>query len=241
MRVEIISKLLNKKKEKKVRRENPNPILEWPVSVVSEDMGCDRGIPIDRYYIEKFLREARKYITGEVMEIGDNSYTRQFGRCINTSYVLTADRGTLDCSRSKMVYGDLQTGEGCENNFLDCFILTQTLPFIYDVKSAAINIVKMLKPGGVALITVSGISMISQYDDSRWGHYWGFSETALYKIFSDISDVKDISVISMGNPKTATGFIYGLSMQDMKKEDLESNDKLTPVTIGAIVTKKDTV
>jgi hypothetical protein len=32
-----------------------------------------------------------------------------------------------------------------------------------------------LKPGGVLLATVSGISQISRYDMYRWGDYWRFT------------------------------------------------------------------
>ncbi len=46
----------------------------------------------------------------------------------------------------------------------DCFIVTQTLNFIYDVKSAVKGIFHMLKDGGIILATVAGIFQISRYD-----------------------------------------------------------------------------
>lgn len=230
--------MIIKRKGAKKRKEVRNPIVDWPIRVVSQEMGCDRGTPIDRFYIEKFLTESRKYIKGNIMEIGDNSYTLRFGKDITTSYILTADRGKADCAESKVIHGDLQTGEGCGKDFLDCFILTQTLPFIYDIKSAAENIVSMLKSGGVALLTVSGISMISKYDDTRWGHYWGLTETAIRKLFDDLADSSQIEVFSMGNPKTAAAFLYGLSVEDLKPEDFAYHDELVPVMIGAIIHKQ---
>lgn len=237
MYINIVNSIITKRKGMRKRKEMPNPICDWPVNVISKDMGCDRGTPIDRYYIENFLNNQKKYITGNVMEIGDNSYTLKYGRNIANSYILTADKKQENCKKSVVIYGDLQTGLGCENDFLDCFILTQTLPFIYDVKSAAANIVNMLNKGGVALITVSGISMLSMYDDSRWGHYWGFTETSLKKLFENIVGDEQIEIFSMGNPKTAAAFLYGLSVEDLERKDFEINDSLIPVTIGAVIHK----
>src|SRR5262249_47025681 len=45
----------------------------------SRAWGTDRGLPIDRYYIEKFLAEHSSDIYGHVLEIGDNRYTSKFG------------------------------------------------------------------------------------------------------------------------------------------------------------------
>src|SRR3954452_17335664 len=41
--------------------------------------GFDRGLPIDRFYIEQFLHTHRADIRGRVLEIEDDGYTRQFG------------------------------------------------------------------------------------------------------------------------------------------------------------------
>src|SRR4051794_12778338 len=54
---------------------------------VSRNFGLDRGTPIDRYYIDDFLRRhagRRDYVIGDVqghvLEIGMDTYTRRFGR-----------------------------------------------------------------------------------------------------------------------------------------------------------------
>ena len=237
MHSKVIDNMILKRRGKVERKKIPNPLYEWPVTLVSDQMGCNRGVPIDRYYIEKFLDGYADKITGKVMEIGDNSYTIKYGKHVTESYILTAALEDERESSEYVIYGDLQTGKGCKENCLNCFILTQTLPFIYDVKSAAQNIVGMLKKGGVALITVSGISMLSRYDDERWGHYWGFTETSLRKIFEGLVENDQIKIVSMGNAKTASAFLYGLSVEDMKKEDFEENDPLVPVMIGAVIQK----
>lgn len=218
-----------------VRKINPNPIKDWPQEVVSQNMGCDRGVTICRYYVEKFIKDNSKDIVGDVGEIGDNTYTVEYGRAnVTNSYIFTADKKYQN-EKAEVIYGDLQNGTGCKNNILDCFICTQTLDMIFDVKSAAKNIVNMLKPGAVALITVSGISMISRYDDQRWGHYWSFTETSLRKLFD--YDGNRVEITSFGNPKAAVACLYGLSFKELNKKDLEIRDELVPVVIGVRVVK----
>ncbi len=49
------------------------------LSPISREFGEDRGQPIDRYYIENFLARRAEDIRGRVLEIKDDSYTRQYG------------------------------------------------------------------------------------------------------------------------------------------------------------------
>ena len=49
------------------------------VQPVSRHFGHDRGTPIDRYYIERFLHAHSDDIRGRVLEIGDEAYSRRFG------------------------------------------------------------------------------------------------------------------------------------------------------------------
>ena len=46
---------------------------------ISRYFGFDRGLPVDRYYIERFLARNASEIAGRVLEVGDDGYTRRFG------------------------------------------------------------------------------------------------------------------------------------------------------------------
>ena len=59
-----------------------------PVSTV---FGFDRGTPIDRYYIEKFLKANSSFIKGDVLEIAENDYTKKFAKGDHTSHILHFD------------------------------------------------------------------------------------------------------------------------------------------------------
>ena len=142
----------------------------------SRVFGIDRGLPIDRYYIEKFLHANRDLIRGRVLEIGDSGYTRKFGRDVERADVLSV----VDDPQATIV-GDLATGENIPHGVYDCILLVQTLQMIYDVKAAVRHAVDALKPGGVLLATGSGISQISRYDMDRWGEYWRFTDRASHR------------------------------------------------------------
>ncbi len=99
-----------------------------------------------------------------VGEIGENTYTKKFGTNVLKSEIFGYSKS--NCSTATMV-GNLTDISTLPQEVLDCFIVTQTLNFIYDYKAAIRGIYHMLKTGGVALVTVSGISQISKYDYDR--------------------------------------------------------------------------
>src|SRR5688572_10092684 len=93
---------------------------------VSEVFGMDRGQPVDRYYIEKFLSENQQYIKGQVLEISDNTYTTLFGKGVTQSHIL---HYTNDNPKATII-GDLADLNSLPEAAVDCFICTQTFNFI---------------------------------------------------------------------------------------------------------------
>jgi SAM-dependent methyltransferase len=188
---------------------------------VSRQFGFDRGTPIDRYYIEQFLTERANDIRGAVLEIGDATYTRRFGgKRVARSDVLHA---TADNRRATLV-GDLASGRGIPDSAYDCIILTQTLLCIYDVKSAVAHACRALKPGGVVLATVPGISQISRYDMDRWGDYWRFTTLSAQRLFEDVFPAGNVTVQAHGNVFVAIAFLHGLAAQELRPGELNHPD-----------------
>src|SRR5205085_959668 len=62
-----------------------------PGRPASDSWGWDRGRPIDRLYIEGFLREHAADIHGRVLEVKDDEYARAFGRELDRVDVLDVD------------------------------------------------------------------------------------------------------------------------------------------------------
>ena len=197
------------------------------VEPISRWFGYDRGTPIDRPFIEQFLRQHRQDIRGRVLEIGDDSYTRQFGDGrVSCSDVLHVKQGSLGAT----IIGDLSNAPQIPGNTFDCLILTQVLVCIFDLPSTILSIYRILKPGGVALITVPGISNI---DKGEWHDYWmwSFSPNALKKLLLLQFPPTGIEVSSRGNVFSAISFLEGLSAEDLKGFPKAADDPHYPLTV----------
>ena len=116
-------------------------------------------------------------------------------------------------------------------------VVTQTLQYIYNLSEVARNIYKIIKPGGVALITVPGIKSLSTYHDSMWGEYWSFTKKSLFRMFADVFGENNVEVNSYGNVKTTMAYLYGLSAEMLPEQDFEYNDTNVPFIITAKVKK----
>jgi hypothetical protein len=211
--------------------------LKWhdlrSVEPASRKFGFDRGVPIDRYYIEKFLNDHRQFIRGTTLEIADSLYTRKFGQDITAYEVLHVEK-----TAKATIVGDLSDAKTLPSNAIDCFVCTQTLNFIYDFKLAIRGAHQVLKPGGTFLATVGSISQISRYDADRWGHFWSFYPQGVKKAFDEIFGEGNVSVKMYGNSLSATSFLRGLASDELTKEELDFYDQDYPVTIGLVAIKR---
>lgn len=188
---------------------------------ISHEWGFDRGRPIDRYYIERFLARQATDIRGHVLEIGSNHYTRTFGgdRVVRSDVLHVAD-----ALPGVTIVGDLTSADHIPSDSFDCLILTQTLQCLYDVRSAIGTLHRILKPGGVALVTFPGISKVSREDMERWGYYWSFTSSSARRLFGEVFDAPDILVEAHGNVLTAIAFLHGIATGELEPEELDHHD-----------------
>jgi glycosyltransferase involved in cell wall biosynthesis len=192
------------------------------VTPVSRRFGWDRGgLPVDRYYIEGFLERHAHDISGHVLEVRDDAYTRKFGG----SRVIRADvlHPTTDNEKATIV-ADLTSADHVPSNTFDCIVLTQVLPFIADVQAAVRTLHRILRPGGVVLATMPGISQIVRYDMDRWGDYWRFTSLSARRTFECGFPQGDVRVEAHGNVLAATAFLQGLSSRDLRPDELDYRD-----------------
>jgi SAM-dependent methyltransferase len=197
-------------------------------SPISRVFGYDRGGPVDRYYIEGFLDRHRTDIHGRVLEIGDDAYTRAYGEDrVERRDVLHVHPG----NRLATFVGDLAGNNDLPSDTFDCVILTQTLQLIFDVPAALATVHRILRPGGVLLATVPGISNI---DPDQWGPtwYWSFTDHAVTRLAADAFPLGRIDVTTYGNVKAAVTFLHGLSAVEVDRADLDVTDPCYQVVIG---------
>lgn len=200
----------------------------------SKQFGYNRGGPIDRYYIERFLQNESASIHGRVLEIGDNYYTMQYGSAkVKKSDILHID----DSNKSATFIGDLSNAPQLPDNVFDCIVLTQTLQFIYDFKDALKTCHRILSPGGTLLLTVPGITPIA-YD--KWGEawYWSFTDMAMNKIMEETFPDAQIEVNNYGNVLSASAFLYGMGEKELTREQLDVHDPNMQVIVTVKAVKK---
>jgi len=219
-----------------VRKKTPVTFPDLAaVKPVSSLFGTDRGTPIDRYYIEKYLLRNSALIRGRVLEVGDDSYSRRFGGdSVEAFEVLHA---TQD-NRAATIVGDLTDPATLPENAYDCFICTQTFNFIFEVHKAIQGAHRLLKPGGALLATVAGISQISRYDMDRWGDYWRFTSASVEKLFSPVFR-GGATIECHGNALAACAFLQGIAIEDLPETSLLDEHDHDYQVIIAVTARKD--
>ena len=201
---------------------------------LNRNFGFDRGLPVDRYYVENFLETNSKDIFGKALEIGDNYYTTRYGKGkITASEVLHVAEG----NPAATMVGDLTTADFIPSDSFDCVILTQTLQLIYEPKVALQTVLRILKPGGVLLATFPGITHIG---DQTWASswYWNFTGYSAQALFSEVFGAENITVETKGNVLTATSFLQGLAVEELSIEELDYNDPAYQVLISVRAVKE---
>jgi hypothetical protein len=188
---------------------------------VSRIFGFDRGKPVDRWYIERFLAAHAADVRGRVLEVAEPTYTEWYGGDdVTHSDVLYAAEG----NEAATVVGDLVTGEGLPRDAYDCFVMTQTLQVIYDVAAAARGTRDLLAPEGVLLATVPGISQISREDRRDWGDWWRFTSDSARRVFTDAYGPDNVEVEAHGNVLSAACFLYGFAAEELTEDELATHD-----------------
>jgi SAM-dependent methyltransferase len=204
---------------------------------ISQLWGTERGQPIDRYYIEQFLTAHIQDVNGHVLEIGDNNYTRKFGgdRVTQSDVLHVAEH-----KPQVTIIGDLTNADHIPSDTFDCIILTQVLQVIYDVPAALRTVQRILKPGGVALVTTAGISKISRYDMDRWGYYWNFTTCSIQRLFEAVFPTTNIQVEAYGNVLAAIAFLHGLASNELRQKELAYIDPDYELLITVRAVKSET-
>lgn len=200
----------------------------------SKVFGFDRGGPVDRYYIENFLQKESGSMRGRVLEIGDNFYTLKYGGDkVIKSDILHVD----DSNQSATFVGDLSNAPHLPDNTFDSIVLTQTLHLIYEFKDALITCHRILKPGGILLLTVPGITPIDYADwGSTW--FWSFTDRSMQKIMAETFPDAEAEIKSFGNVLSASAFLYGMGAKELSKKQLDVHDPNMQVIVTVKAVKK---
>lgn len=198
---------------------------------LSRYWGGDRGTPVDRYYIERFLREQQGSIQGRVLEVQDRKYALRYGTGLTGTDVLDIDPTNAKAT----IVADLAAADEVPSNGYDCFILTQTLQLIYDTRAAVTHSWRMLRPGGVLLATLPAVSRLAS--EAGVTDYWRFTAAACSVLFGEVFGPERVSVWTYGNVLACMAFLTGMAHEELSRRELEANDPAFPLVVAVRATK----
>lgn len=197
---------------------------------ISDMYGFDRGKPVDRIYIEQFLNKNKKYIKGVCLEIVDSHYTKMFGG----EKVTRFDALDIFPSKKANIHGDLRNLTQVESNKYDCLIITQTFNVVDDYYAAIAESYRILKPGGVLLVTMPTISPCQNLKVNMWR----FSNEGMQFAISKYFGKKNVFSCGYGNLEAVKAFWVGLAKEDMTEKEIAKRTNGVPLIIGAVAIKK---
>jgi peptidoglycan/xylan/chitin deacetylase (PgdA/CDA1 family)/glycosyltransferase involved in cell wall biosynthesis/SAM-dependent methyltransferase len=202
------------------------------ISPLSDRWGKDRGTPIDRRYVEQFLERHRSDIAGRVLEVRGSEYTRRFGARVIGHDVVDVDPTNPQAT----IVADLRRADRIASNTYDCIVLTQTLQLVDNIEAAIAECVRILKPGGVLLVTVPTLIRVDD-EGGVDGDFWRLTEASARRLFSAAFPVEAFDVTSYGNVLAAASFLYGISMEELTPEEVDAVDAAYPVIVGVRAVK----
>ena len=189
----------------------------------SSAFGFDRGTPIDRYYLERFLASHRGEIAGDVLEIQCRGYTERFG-----GVIAAADTLDIRAEFNPTYCCDLaDCGDVVPSDRYDCFLLPNTLQHVRDLEPALRHALRIVKPGGVILASTAGfVPLIPDGPD-----YWRVTVDGWRVLAQRVWGGCDVAIQSHGNCLTALAALYGVAYEELTTGELEASDPRYPVLV----------
>lgn len=192
-------------------------------SPFSEEYGFDRGTPIDRYYLHKFLQGHRAHITGDVLEVQGSGYTQQFGQGVTS-----ADSFDIDPRFRPTYVCDLADSETVlSSNRYDCCLLPNTLQHLRDIEACLRNALRVIKPGGIILASSAVfVPLISDGAD-----YWRLSRMGWEQITVRVWAGSEVKIEAHGNCLAALASMLGLASEELTPAELNFQSRRYPVLV----------
>lgn len=198
---------------------------------IADNWGLDRGQPVDRYYIERFIARHADRITGTVLEVQNPGYVERFGRDVEQIEVLDIDPTNPEAT----LIADLRIPEALPAERFDCVIVTQTLQFIDDLDLGVRNLWQSLAPGGTLLVTMPTVSKLEE--TLAEVECWRVTPHGLEEVLRRNCPGGEVEVEGYGNILVSTSFLYGLVTEELRQRELDHYDPIFPTGACGCVTK----
>jgi SAM-dependent methyltransferase len=192
---------------------------------LSKKFGYDRGTPIDRYFIEKFLKQHEKDIHGHCLEVVDDKYIKMFGGDRVTKTDVVDNDGK---SKTATIVDDLTELKTVKDNTFDCLVITHTMGMIPEFQKAVETCYRVLKPGGVLLVTSAAFSPLVENEKT----YWRCTQFGAEYMFGKVFKHDKLKITPYGNVLTSQCFWVGMAQEELTKKELDYDDPHYPCVIG---------
>lgn len=203
------------------------------VTPLSKDFGVARGGAVDRHFIETFLQRHRADIRGRVLEIGEDRYTSAYGGSnVTRRDILHRAEGNTAAT----IVADLAAAPQIPDDTFDCLIVTQTLQYLFHPADAVATMHRILRPGGVLLLTVPASTLVDVAYDWPW--YWSFTTASVQRLLGDAFGADQVECTARGNVLAATAQLYGIAATELTEEELEHVDPDYQVVVTARAVKR---
>ena len=110
----------------------------------SDYFGFDRGTPIDRYYVHHFFDENRTSVTGDVLEIQGNGYTRRYGHDLRRAESLDINPAVNPTFLCDLAMADTVL----DADSYDCFLLPNSFQHMRNLEPAMRQALRIVQDGG---------------------------------------------------------------------------------------------
>lgn len=189
------------------------------------EWGEQRGTPVDRWYIDRFLDAHADRVSGLVLEVKNDHYASRLGA--STVEVVDIDPANAHAA----VVGDLCSPGTLRPGRYDAAVVTQTLQFVSEPAAAVRNLLASLRPDGRLLLTVPCLSRLCGSAD-----LWRWTPHGLARLLADCAPPgAHVEVQGLGNGLAGRAFLFGLAAEDLAPEALHVQDHDQPLIAAAAV------
>ena len=207
------------------------PLPRWGnlrrTTPLSGTFGFERGTPVDRYYLHRFLDDHRALITGDVLEVQTNSYTKRFGHDLGRTdsfdiVPLFNPTYLIDLGHSERVLPEAA---------YDCVLLPQTLPHLRELDLCLSQAMRVVRPGGVILASAGCLIPLT----GDMPDYWRLSPDGWREKLASAWPGAEVN--GHGNCLSAVAAQLGLALEELSDAELAVHDPRYPV-VTTIVCRK---
>jgi len=196
----------------------------------SETYGFERGTPIDRHYLHRFLNDHRNLIAGDVLEVQNRSYTTRFGHDLGR-----ADTFDIVPQFTPTYLCDLARSETIlPSSAYDCLLLPNTLQHLRDLDACLRNAIRVVRPGGVILASAAGLVPLT----GDTADFWRLSPDGWREKTAEVWPDADIEVAGHGNCLAAVAAQLGLALEELSSDELDAHDPRYPVLTTILCRKR---